>query len=123
MTGDAPVLWHQSGINSKGEPFVQLILGEKIIAQVDPTEAREHAMAMIECAEAAETDAFIFRWVIEHVGADPGNAAGLLVDLRKFRAEVTGKHHGPTSSTDWLKPEGKQGARDDGTRSDDPPGR
>lgn len=102
MTGDEPVLWHQSGVNAKGEPFVQLILGEKVIAQMDVAQARDHGMAIVEAAEAAETDAFVYQWVLEHVGGGPAQAAGLLVDFRKYRAEVTGKRHGATSSRDWV---------------------
>jgi hypothetical protein len=101
MTGD-DVLWHQAGINSKGEPFVQLILGTKVIAQMTVPEARDHGMAIVEAAEAAETDAFVFEWVTKHVGAGPQQAAGLLVDFRKYRSEITGKRHGATSSRDWV---------------------
>jgi len=32
----------------------------------------------------------------------------LLVDFRKYRAEVTGKRHGATSSRDWVMPPNKK---------------
>jgi len=98
------VLWHQSGVNAKGEPFVQLIQGTDVIAQMSVDEARDHGHAILEAAEAAETDAFLFDWVIHHVGAGKEQAAGLLVDFRKYRAERTGKRHGPTSPRDWVMP-------------------
>lgn len=98
------VLWHQSGINQAGEPFVQLILGDRVIAQMDVTQARDHGRVIIEAAEAAETDAFIFEWVMKHVGAGKEQAAGLLVDFRRYRREVTGKRHGPTNPRDWVMP-------------------
>ncbi len=101
------VLWHQSGINGKGEPFVQLIRGTQIIAQMDVEQARDHGRAIIEAAEAAETDAFIFDWVVNRVGSGREQAAGLLVDFRKYRAEVTGKRHGATSPRDWVMPPAK----------------
>ena len=36
----------------------------KIIGQMSPEEARDHAQAMTEAAEAAEQDAFIYDWVM-----------------------------------------------------------
>jgi hypothetical protein len=98
------IIWHQSGVNQKGEPFVQLLLGEKIIGQMDPEQARDHARAILEAAEAAEQDAFLWSWVIEKVGAGPEQAAGMIVDFRKFRATRTGKSQGPTRPNDWVKP-------------------
>lgn len=98
------VLWHQSGINRKGEPFVQLLRGTEIICQMDTQQARDHAQAILESAEAAEQDAFIFDWVINKVGSGKEQAAGLLVDFRKYRAERTGKHGGPTKPSDWVMP-------------------
>ncbi len=98
----ANILWHQSGVNSKGEPFVQLLRGETIIGQMSVTEARDHARAMTEAAEAAETDAFVFQWVTTQIGAGPAEAAGLLIAFRQFRAEVTGKREGPTNPREWV---------------------
>jgi hypothetical protein len=97
------ILWHQSGVNQKGEPFVQLLRGTEIVGQMSVTEARDHARAMTEAAEAAETDAFVFQWVVKQVGAGPEQAAGLLADFRRYRAEVTGKREGPTNPRDWVK--------------------
>ena len=98
------VLWHQSGINAKGEPFVQLIRGREVIAQMSVDEARDHGNTIIEAAEAAETDAFIFDWVCNVVGSGPQEAVGLLVDFRKYRVERTGKKHGATHPRDWVMP-------------------
>jgi len=102
------ILWHQSGVNQKGEPFVQLIFGNRVIAQMDVEQAREHGRTIVEAAEAAETDAFIFDWVINRVGAEPENAGAMLVDFRKYRTERTGKRHGATSKRDWVMPPGKE---------------
>ena len=98
------ILWHQSGVNRKVEPFVQLIRGDTVIAQMSVTEARDHARAITEAAEAAETDAFIMRWVVEHVGAGPSEAAAMLVDFRHYRTKVTGKREGPQNPRDWVMP-------------------
>ena len=97
-------LWHQSGINPKGEPFVQLLLDREIIAQLTPELARQHAQQIVEAAEAAEQDAFLFDWVMRKVGAGPAQAAGMIADFRRYRAERTGKSQGPTRPTDWVMP-------------------
>jgi hypothetical protein len=102
------VLGYQSGVNTKGEPFVQLLLNGKILGQLTAAEARAHGYGVLEAAEAAETDAFLFQWVIEHVGSGREQAAGLLTDFRRYRAEITGKRHGPTGRPgDWVMPEGE----------------
>jgi len=95
-------LWHQSGVNLKGEPFVQLLLDEQIIAQMSPEAARDHGRAITEAAEAAEQDAFLWDWVIHKVGSDEQRAAGLIAEFRRYRAERTGKSQGPFRPTDWV---------------------
>jgi hypothetical protein len=106
------VLWHQSGINSQGEPFVQLLQGEKVIGQMTPLEAREHAQAILEAAEAAEQDAFIYDWVLNRVGGGMAQAAGLLRDFRQYRRERTGKSSGPRHSRDWVMPDKEKPSAD-----------
>ena len=91
---DDKPLWHQSGVNRDGEPFIQLILGDKLIAQQTVTQAREHAQAVLEACEAAEQDAFLVHWVKTRIGADDRAAAGLLQDFRDYRREQTGKRSG-----------------------------
>jgi hypothetical protein len=88
------ILWHQSGVNRAGEPFIQLILGDKVIAQQSVTQAREHALAILEACEAAEQDAFLVHWVRDHMEAGEAAAAGLLQDFRNWRREQTGKRSG-----------------------------
>lgn len=100
----APRLWHQSGVNPKGEPFVQLLLGEQIICQMDPEQARDHARAITEAAEAAEQDAFLMDFFQRQVGLDFNAAGKVLIGFRHFRAERTGKSQGPRSPRDWVMP-------------------
>jgi hypothetical protein len=109
MKADENILWHQSGVNLRGEPFVQLIRGTKIIAQMDLEQAREHAQAILEAAEASEQDAFILDWAKTKVGTTQEQAAQLLVEFRKFRAERTGKRGGPTKARDWVMPDSPPG--------------
>jgi hypothetical protein len=104
---DDNILWHQSGVNGNGEPFVQLLRGTEIVGQMSCEEARDHARAMLEAAEAAEQDAFMMSWVVNHVGAGKEAAVGLIVDFRKYRASRTGKSQGPTRPNDWVAPKGR----------------
>jgi hypothetical protein len=96
-------LWHQAGVNLKGEPFVQLTKDENVIGQFTPQQAREFAMTVVEAAEAAECDAVLFRWLTEMVGSEPEKAMAAIVDFRRMRAE-TGKKHGALSKEDWVMP-------------------
>ena len=91
---DGVPLWHQSGVTRAGEPFIQLILGDKVVAQQSPEMAREHALAMLEAAEAAEQDAFIVWFAKNRMGVDENVAAHILVDFRDWRREHTGKRSG-----------------------------
>jgi hypothetical protein len=47
------VIWHQSGVNKNGEPFVQVFFDGEVITQFSPEEARKFAMIFLEAAEAA----------------------------------------------------------------------
>jgi len=89
-----PPMWHQSGVNSAGEPFIQLILADKVIAQQSVEQAREHALAMLATAEAAEQDAFLVQWAKTRLGADEHAAVMLLQEFRNWRVEQTGKRSG-----------------------------
>jgi len=69
-----------------GEPLIEIELkGQK--AQMGVKQAREHALAVLECAEAAETDLFVFRWLTETIGAPPSQAAQVLADFRQRRKQ------------------------------------
>ncbi len=55
----ARVIDVQSGVNARGEPFVQILNDGEPVGQLTPDEAREHAKIIMEVAEAAEQDAFL----------------------------------------------------------------
>jgi hypothetical protein len=77
------------------EPYVQIVWkGE--VAQLTPAEARQHALSILEVAEAAEQDAFLFTYAHESVAAhletseQRDRVAGqLLMEFREWR-----KKHG-----------------------------
>lgn len=97
-------LWHQSGVNPKGEPFIQLLLDEEIIAQMSPGQARDHARAVMESAETAEQDAFLLDFARNQIGLPFADAGRIIVAFREYRARTTGKSQGPTKPTDWVMP-------------------
>jgi hypothetical protein len=115
-------LWHQSGVNPKGEPFIQLLLDEEIIAQMSPEMARDHARALTEAAEAAEQDAFLMDFFQKNIGLPFEEAGRILVAFREYRARSTGKSQGPTRPTGWVMPKpGDMPDYGDFTRKDPKP--
>ena len=98
------VIWHQSGINQKGEPFVQLLKNEQIICQMTPEQARQHAHQVLEAAEASEQDSFLYNFATDEMGVKDVDAMRIIVGIRRHRAERTGKSQGPTRPTDWVFP-------------------
>jgi hypothetical protein len=88
-------LWHQSGVNKNGEPFVQLLIDDEVVCQLSPDEARDHAKNILEATEVSEQDAFMFWFMQTKVGLDVGRAMQVIVDFRKWR-EARGKK-GPIS--------------------------
>jgi hypothetical protein len=86
-------LYWASGVNQKGEPFVQLSKVYKsgkreIIAQLDPWQTRDTALNALSAAEAAQTDSLLLKFMKERVGLDPERLAMVLVDFRNLRAEL-----------------------------------
>ena|SRR5579885_1332755 len=104
MADHSLVLWHQSGVSPTGEPFVQLLLGDQIIGQMSPDEARDHARAVTEAAEAAEQDAFLVDFCQNKLGLPFQQAGAMLVAFREYRQAQTGKSQGPRHPKDWVMP-------------------
>jgi len=98
------VLWHQSGVNAKGEAFVQLFKDGEPIAQMDPEQARDHARAIYEAAEAAEQDAFMFMFLQKEIGVPEIGAMSILVEFRKWREEH-GKKGPPSDPKEFTRTE------------------
>jgi len=88
-------LWHQSGVNKNGEPFIQLLVDDEVICQLTPEEARDHAKNMLEATEASEQDAFMLSFFRDKLGSDAQAAMRIIVEFRKWR-EARGKK-GPVS--------------------------
>jgi hypothetical protein len=74
------------GHNTK-KPIVQLQVGKEQI-QMSIETARDLAQNLIQAAEAALTDAFIYEFIEKRIGATDPNVAGFaMIELRKFRSE------------------------------------
>ena len=70
-------------------PLVQIRLGDRAPFSISPTEARAIADNLLQCAEAAESDAFIFEFMAQTVGIDEREAGAMLVAFRQWRDEQT----------------------------------
>lgn len=79
-----------------GAPLVDFKYGlEHFTLSVD--QAREHAVAILECCTGADMDASVFRWLTLQMGMDATAAATAIGDLRRFR--------GDGQKEDWRTPE------------------
>lgn len=76
-----------SGAN--GQPFVQFAVTQTKW-QMTPSEARVWAQVILEAAESADQDAFMFRWLQKALGAKPNQAYALLAEFRESRKQEPG---------------------------------
>lgn len=69
------------------KPIVQMSnAGDRI--QMSPAEARDLALNLLECAEAAEMDAMVFNWMTTQIKATEQQALKVLLDFRGLRGET-----------------------------------
>lgn len=73
-------------------PFVELQGPPK--ATMSPEEARDLGMNLIQAAEAAESDFFLVEFVLEQVGGEMAQAAGLLQIFREWREALWREKYG-----------------------------
>lgn len=79
-----------SGYSSqRNEPYVEIAIGLSP-AQFSPAKAREIALLLLECAEAAESDAAIMTFAREGMDLDRAQAAQLLDLFRQQRDKRRG---------------------------------
>jgi hypothetical protein len=72
------------------EPYVEIVLmfddgTEEKVTQWTPDDAYHHAMAVLGCVEAANTDAFLVAFVTEKVGLPLEQTGSILRDFRAWR--------------------------------------
>lgn len=70
-----------------GEPLVDFKYGLEHFT-LTVAEAREHAIAVLDCCNAATMDAAVFRWLTLQMGMDTAAAAHAIGDLRRFRGDI-----------------------------------
>lgn len=95
-------LWHQSGVNKNGEPFVQLMKDTECIGQFTPEECRSHARGITEAAEAAEQDAFFVQYFKQKMELEDHVVFGFLLDFRRWREE-RGKKGPPSDPREFMR--------------------
>jgi hypothetical protein len=66
------------------KPFVTFKWGN-MAGQLTPNEARAHALAILEAADAAESDAFIVKFLDDHLDAPPEASLVAMSEFRQFR--------------------------------------
>ena len=91
-------VWAYPGVNRHGEPFVQVRRGEngQVLFGLSADAARDFARNLFACAEAAESDLVVYRWLKERCKADDQKAAAIIQDFRRMRQpEHAGEEHGP----------------------------
>ena len=79
-----------SGVSAfTGAGFVTLRWASES-AQMTPDEARQHALRILECAEAAESDAAVFAFFRARLEVEPAVAGHMVADLREYRGNPAG---------------------------------
>jgi hypothetical protein len=80
-------IWVTTLVSSRTrEGVVEFTWGEKR-AQLSVQEARDHALVVLECAEAAETDAFLVHFLENELKMDFDRAVGIMRSFRSFREQ------------------------------------
>ncbi len=74
-------------------PYVQLKWGKEG-CQMSPEEARAHAYAILDAANAAETDAIMVRFMSDRVGLEAEQYGQVLQDFRLYREKNKGVKEG-----------------------------
>jgi hypothetical protein len=85
MNEDLKMLMCESGVNPQGNPWVRLTTPDGIKAVMSPAEARDLALNLLCCAEAAETDAILLQ--IGNVRGDNRFGVTLVGAVREARAD------------------------------------
>ena len=89
-------LWAESIVSGRNfEPLVNVKIGNESIGQFTVEGARQFAGQLFEAAEAAESDAFVFKWLTRDIIGtfedDSANFARIMDEFRAFRKAREGK--------------------------------
>lgn len=78
-----------SGVNEAGEPFIAVRATAEhdrfvLLGQLTPNELRQQAMYFLAAAEAAETDAVVFK-ILTDMGMEPDGRVRFITLMREAR--------------------------------------
>ena len=102
-----------SGVNQRGEGFVHInyVAGaDRYGCQATPAEARQLAQQIVEAAEAAETDSFIYQFMQNKIGLDPERSGMVLIEFRQWREISGGVKNRGKDDPHWQDAMKKKGA-------------
>ena len=83
-------LWAESIVSGRTfEPLVNVRLGTASIGQFTPEAARQYAGQLFEAAEAADSDAYVFKWLTRDIvgtfADDTENFERIMAEFKAFR--------------------------------------
>lgn len=96
--GEPKMKWKKINVSSifgrnNKEPIVEIDISQfpkDRPLQLHTEEARALALNLLECAEAAEQDAFIYNFFSAGIGVDERQAANALLAYRDYRNKMRG---------------------------------
>jgi hypothetical protein len=71
-------------------PHVTITVADPLV-QMDTQTARTLALRILEAADAAESDGFIFAFMRDKIGIEPGHIGSMLVQFREYRDALRGE--------------------------------
>lgn len=87
---DKRMIMVESMVMSKTkEPCVRLSWGEES-GDLTPNEARDHALNVLQAADAADSDSFLFHFFTNTIGAPEEQAYAMLKEFRTWREKQPG---------------------------------
>lgn len=79
-----------TGVNESGQGFITVTATDQkrnmMLGQLDPATVRDMAMNFLAAAEAAETDAIVYRLLRDRAGLDMETIGAFITDMRNARS-------------------------------------
>jgi len=99
-------MWAYCGITDMGAPFVRLVRNEQPLIQVHPDAARSLGLALMESADAADQDAFMYAFWRNTFGKSHEDAMMMIGALRRFRQAKRDEAKAAMESSRLVTPAG-----------------
>ena len=78
----------EPGVNSKGKPFLSVLIDGEKVGQWTMADARKHALVAMEAVVVADLDSGYYRALNGLVGLDEGRARNVVDDLQYYREKI-----------------------------------